>query len=78
MKKAAILTLHGNHNYGNKLQNYALEHSVNSLGVEVSTIDFKPNIKRKNIIKRLNNPNKIIKVLVHRLHLIEQFSYGVC
>ena len=55
MKKIAILTLNGNFNYGNKLQNYALLKYLESKGFNVETIWYKDNIKTriKNEIKRL-------------------------
>lgn len=37
--RAAIITLVGDFNYGNRLQNYALQEVLISLGVDVSTID---------------------------------------
>ena len=36
--KTAILTLNGNFNYGNRLQNYALQFYLKKLGVESTTI----------------------------------------
>lgn len=55
MKKIAILTLNGNFNYGNKLQNYALLKYLENKGFIVNTIWYKDNIKAriKNEIKRL-------------------------
>ena len=55
MKKIAILTLNGNFNYGNKLQNYALVRYLENMGFNVKTIWYKDNIKTriKNKIKRL-------------------------
>ncbi len=41
MKKVAILTLNGNSNYGNRLQNYALTQVVKSFDCEVKSIWFK-------------------------------------
>lgn len=38
MKKIGILTLNGYKNYGNRLQNYALQESVKSLGFLVDTV----------------------------------------
>lgn len=38
MKKVAILTLNGYFNYGNRLQNYALQEAIRGLGFEVETI----------------------------------------
>lgn len=46
MKKVGIVTIDGDFNYGNRLQNYALEQSVKSLGFDVETLIF-PN--RKNL-----------------------------
>ena len=37
-KKAAIVTLYGNNNYGNKLQNYALQKTLEKFNLEVYTI----------------------------------------
>ena len=65
MKKVGILTLNGNFNVGNRLQNYALKKALENLGVKVETIWFttpKENIKRniKNIaFKVLNYKKKI-------------------
>ena len=38
MKKAAIFTLNGNVNYGNRLQNYALQEVLKSYGFSVETV----------------------------------------
>lgn len=38
MKKIGILTLTGDNNYGNKLQNYAMERIIRNMGFEVETI----------------------------------------
>lgn len=38
MKKVAILTLNGYFNYGNRLQNYAVQEVIKSMGFEVETI----------------------------------------
>lgn len=40
--KIAIVTLVGDFNYGNRLQNYALQEILTSFGAEVSTIDNPP------------------------------------
>lgn len=40
--KTAILTLNGNFNYGNRLQNYALQFYLKKLGVESTTIILNP------------------------------------
>lgn len=46
-KKAGIITIEGNKNYGNKLQNYALQHILENKGYEVYTIWQKKNILKK-------------------------------
>jgi|SRR5690625_2112513 len=38
MKKVAILTLNGYFNYGNRLQNYALQEMIKNLGFDVETV----------------------------------------
>lgn len=38
MRKVAILTLNGYYNYGNRLQNYALQEVIKSLGFDVETV----------------------------------------
>lgn len=42
MKKVAIITLNGYYNYGNRLQNYAVQEVLRSLGFSVETIIIKP------------------------------------
>lgn len=71
MKKVGIVTLHGNFNYGNRLQNYALKKAVESFGFEVETVivplnclTFKQRIFRKvkNTFKKITiNKNKANK-----------------
>ncbi len=67
MKRALIVTLYGNLNFGNRLQNYALQKKVESYGFEVTTLDnsrpyvynTKAHIKYciKNILTRLGIKN---------------------
>lgn len=45
MKKVGIITLCGYYNYGNRLQNYATQEVIKSLGCEVETIVNSPYIK---------------------------------
>lgn len=55
-KKIAIITLVGNNNYGNRLQNYALAKKIESMGYDVDTIWKVGNYKKyefKNMIKRV-------------------------
>lgn len=56
MKKIGIITLNGDNNYGNRLQNYALEQSINHLGYDVETIVF-PNKKNLKDYLRLLKKN---------------------
>lgn len=54
MKKIGILTLNGNVNYGNRLQNYALKKVLENLSFKVETIwfaDFK--FRLKSFLKKL-------------------------
>lgn len=57
MKKIAIVTINDTNNYGNRLQNYALQEFVKKFGFECETIYFKEKILQrtkilvKNIIK---------------------------
>ena len=41
MKKVCIITLYGNWNYGNKLQNYALQTTIEKLGYEFTSLKNK-------------------------------------
>lgn len=67
MKKAAILTINDNNNYGNRLQNYAVQESLIKYNVEVKTIInntvFKEKITLNNIFSKVFNKvkNKLIK-----------------
>ena len=52
LKKVGIITLNGYYNYGNKLQNYALQEVIKELGFTVSTIIIKDiNTKQKYNLK---------------------------
>lgn len=42
MKKVAIITIYDNYNFGNRLQNYALQQVIKNLGFDVDTIINKP------------------------------------
>lgn len=52
--RIAILTLYGNINYGNKLQNYAVEHIFMQYGIEAITIDFRRKFSLNKIKKVIN------------------------
>ena len=68
MKKALIITLYGNDNYGNKLQNYALQQSIKKIddAIDVTTIKVRYEKNIKNIFvyeiwKILYSIKKIMK-----------------
>lgn len=52
--RIAILTLYGNINYGNKLQNYAVEQIFMNYGIEAVTIDYRKKFNLNNIKKMIN------------------------
>ena len=56
MRKLGIITISYGHNYGNKLQNYAMQEVYKKMGCEVETIRFTPIIqhKKKKIVEKLN------------------------
>jgi len=69
-KKIAVVTVHGYHNYGNRLQNYAVQKIIEQLGFEVETIKTKTSLitKKPTIIQRLlNNKNNLFKKVASRI-----------
>ncbi|WP_017470979.1 polysaccharide pyruvyl transferase family protein [Amphibacillus jilinensis] len=65
MKKIAIATLNGYFNYGNRLQNYALQETLKSLGFSIETIRFNRDKKHnryklylREIKKWVTSPSK--------------------
>lgn len=46
MKKALILTLYDNANYGNRWQNYAVQETLRKMGLEVSTVALVPSLMK--------------------------------
>jgi len=57
MKKVGIITLFGIFNYGNRLQNYALNHSLETQGyVSCSLIDVNKTFFFKQYIKKMMAP----------------------
>ena len=82
MKKACIITLCGNVNYGNKLQNYALQKVVSSFGFKTYTIwnkeyKFLSNNNRIWIIKSVKNViNHILRrnYLFNRYYMFKKFN----
>lgn len=51
MKKLAIVTLYGENNYGNRLQNYAVQKTLEKIGYEVETIVVQEQSNQKKYIK---------------------------
>ena len=49
MKKAAIISLYGNENYGNKLQNYAVQEILKQYKLDVDNIINIPLLNNKNV-----------------------------
>lgn len=73
-KRAAIKTLYGNFNFGNKLQNYAVLHNLEKLGFETVTLQY--------YVKAADNFQKIIsslkmfaKFLLSCLPCVKRWSY---
>lgn len=71
MRKIGIVTLNGYYNYGNRLQNYALQTAIESLGYEVETLinDNKPLPNTDNgLTSKLKKiKNKSIKEIIKRI-----------
>ena len=62
--KTAIVTIHGYFNYGNRLQNYALQTALRKLGADVSTwvVSTDVNLLRRcanKVTKRVNDKRKL-------------------
>lgn len=81
MKKIAIATLNGYFNYGNRLQNYALQEVLSSFGYEVQTLRInrdkhsnKINQLIKEIKKWIKNPSAYINQK-HREVVFLEFSH---
>lgn len=70
MKKIAILTLNGYFNYGNRLQNYALQEVLKELGFSVETI-----INESAKYRRRSERSKIYKLRNKNLYEIIQIIY---
>lgn len=75
MKKIAITTLNGYYNYGNRLQNYALQETLISFGFEVETIinNTENYEKNTNILKKISKIRKksLFEIISKVLKLIE-------
>lgn len=75
MKKIAILTLNGYFNYGNRLQNYALQEVLKSMGFDVETvINETRQLKLKN--SQLSNADKLKNMKDKNIIEILKILYG--
>ena len=56
-KKVGIITLIGNYNFGNRLQNYALQETIKNLGFECLTLKNQPysNTKKYYFLRVIKN-----------------------
>ncbi len=59
-RKVGVITLHGYYNYGNRLQNYAVQEVIKELGFNVETVVIKNMPSKNNTINKIIN--KISKV----------------
>lgn len=65
-KRVGIITLNGYFNYGNRLQNYALEQSILSLGFDVETIIVDESYLSRysdNDMKKLEETKSLLKII---------------
>lgn len=71
MEKVAILTLNGYFNYGNRLQNYALQEVVKDLGFEVETV-----INDTKYYSQINlyNKEKTILQKINKFNFLEYYK----
>ena len=72
-KKICIVTLYGNNNYGNKLQNYALQEKLKSYNYEVETVVNNPKYeswKKRTFINYIKFPFSLIKKNIHNLKML--------
>lgn len=76
MKKVAIVTPYGNTNFGNKLQNYALQTYLTSMGVISITLKNYnySNTKKKFLLRLLKNKIKLRKKVDQREKLFLKFN----
>jgi len=70
LKKVGIVTLDGMHNYGNRLQNYALEQVLKQLGFDAVTLIFTESKSKdtwNRICKKLSKPKEILPMIIKKL-----------
>ena len=66
MKKVAIVTIQDTNNYGNRLQNYAMQEVLRKMGLEVETLKNNTNTNQKDttivhMLKRIKNKLQRVK-----------------
>lgn len=74
MKKIALVTLYGNSNFGNKLQNFAIQYKLEKMNIDVTTLrTFNSNIK---YLKKIFNRIKyfIKKIYPYKLYRNNNFK----
>jgi deoxyxylulose-5-phosphate synthase len=79
MKKIGLVTLYGNNNYGNRLQNFALEKIIRSLDFECETIVFL-NKNNKSLKSNYIYFKKLLKQFISKslfLKLKKQMSFKI-
>lgn len=72
MKKVGIITIIDNNNYGNRLQNYALQENIKKLNLNVETINNDPLFNNRDslivkIVKKIKNIKINVKKIIKRL-----------
>ncbi|MCF8009644.1 MAG: polysaccharide pyruvyl transferase family protein [Halanaerobiales bacterium] len=75
MYKIGLFTLNGYYNYGNRLQNYALEKILEELGFEVTTIRVKRGNSNTSKIDKLKKLVKIKTVVLKLKYYLNRSTY---
>lgn len=72
MKKVAIITLNGYYNYGNRLQNFALQEIIKQQGYDVETIlhhELQPNSSKNMIIRNIKRLFRLENFNINQLRM---------
>lgn len=83
MKKIGIITIIDNNNYGNRLQNYAMQEILKKTNIEIETINNEPLFNNKvsqknNFINRLRYIKRNIRLLINRRTTIKERYKRFC
>jgi hypothetical protein len=71
--KIGIITLPGNFNYGNRLQNYALEYTLRQLNFEVETLHISiQDSWAKRVLRKVKNPKELIFAIQKRVSVTDE------